>query len=160
MGITFYCFIAAQFLRGTLESGVQVTPAFLRSPKPSKRESGLVAAVLSTSVQAGPNSPGRVCTATPPLFARHSGSQGQTGRFSLTSGGRCSLCQRHRNSGIGRMRLSSLCSSALGPSKVGASASPQKAFGCQRQAKRSACPAERQVGILSKATALNTAYSR
>ena len=98
--------------------------------------------------------------AAPPLFARHSGSQGQTGRFSLTSGGRCSLCQRHRNSGIGRMRLSSLCSSALGPSKVGAGASPQKAFGCQRQAKRSACPAERQVGILSKATALNTAYSR
>ena len=98
--------------------------------------------------------------AAPPLFARHSGSQGQTGRFSLTSGGRCSLCQRHRNSGIGRMRLSSLCSSALGPSKVGAGASPQKVFVCQRQAKRSARPAERQVGILSKATALNTAYSR
>ena len=32
------------------------------------------------------------------------------------------------------------CPSALGPSKVGAGASPQKAFGCQWQAKRSACP--------------------
>ena len=32
------------------------------------------------------------------------------------------------------------CPSALGPSKVGAGASPQNAFGCQRQAKRSACP--------------------
>ena len=30
--------------------------------------------------------------------------------------------------------------SAVGPSKVGAGASPQNAFGCQRQAKRSACP--------------------
>ena len=32
------------------------------------------------------------------------------------------------------------CPSALGPQKVGAGASPQKALGCQRQAKRSACP--------------------
>lgn len=33
-----------------------------------------------------------------------------------------------------------LCPSAIGPSKVGAGASPQNAFGCQQQAKRSACP--------------------
>ena len=61
------------------------------------------------------------------------------GRFSLTSGERCSLCQRHRNSALGGMRISSLCPSALGPQKVGVGASPQKAFGCQWQAKRSAC---------------------
>ena len=35
-----------------------------------------------------------------------------------------------------------LCPSAIGPSKVGAGASPQKAFGCQWQAKRSACPTQ------------------
>ena len=51
------------------------------------------------------------------------------GRFSLTSGERCSLCQRHRNSALGGMRISSLCPSALGPQKVGVGASPQKAFG-------------------------------
>ena len=50
------------------------------------------------------------------------------GRFFLASGGRCSLCQRHRNSGIGRMRISSLCPSALEPSKAGAGASPQSAL--------------------------------
>ena len=33
-----------------------------------------------------------------------------------------------------------LCPSALGPQKVGVGASPQNAFGCQWQAKRSACP--------------------
>ena len=38
-----------------------------------------------------------------------------------------------------------LCPSAIGPSKVGAGASPQNAFGCQWQAKRSACPTRRWV---------------
>ena len=40
----------------------------------------------------------------------------------------------------GHRPVSSLCPSALGPQKVGVGASPQKAFGCQWQAKRSACP--------------------
>ena len=74
----------------------------------------------------GPTRPEGSCLwargdATPPPFARHSGSHGQTGVI-----------------------FSSLCPSALGPSKVGVGVSPQKAFGCQWQAKRSACPAERQ----------------
>ena len=56
------------------------------------------------------------------------------------------LCQRHSKiqqaaeSIAGQRPVSSLCPSALGPPKVGAGASPQNAFGCQRQAKRSACP--------------------
>ena len=78
------------------------------------------------------------------LFADTAPHTAKQGRFFLASGGRCSLCQRHRNSGIGRMRISSLCPSAFGPSKVGVGVSPQKAFGCQWQAKRSPCPAERQ----------------
>ena len=57
--MTSYCFIAAQFLRGPVESGTQVTPAFFRSAKPSKRESGLVAAVPSTSVPSWPKFAGR-----------------------------------------------------------------------------------------------------
>ena len=57
----------------------------------------------------------------PAPSAPHSGSHGQTGVI-----------------------FSSLCPSAFGPSKVGVGVSPQKAFGCQWQAKRSACPAERQ----------------
>ena len=72
-----------------------------------------------------------------PDTAAHSAKRG---RFSLTSRGRCSLCLQHRNSGLVETHISSLCPSALGPSKVGAGASPQYAFGCQRQAKRSACP--------------------
>lgn len=36
--------------------------------------------------------------------------------------------------------LFSFCPSVLGPQKVGVGASPQNAFGCRRQAKRSACP--------------------
>ena len=41
----------------------------------------------------------------------------------------------------GQRPVSSLCPSALGPPKVGAGASPKKAFGSRlRQAKRSACP--------------------
>ena len=39
----------------------------------------------------------------------------------------------------GHRPVSSLCPSALGPQKVGVGVSPQKAFGCQWQAKRSAC---------------------
>ena len=56
------------------------------------------------------------------------------------------LCQRHikiqqaAESISGQRPVSSLCPSALGPSKVAVGVSPQKAFGCQRQAKRSACP--------------------
>ena len=56
------------------------------------------------------------------------------------------LCQRHSKiqqaaeSIAGQRPVSSLCPSALGPPKVGAGATPQNAFGCQRQAKRSACP--------------------
>lgn len=55
------------------------------------------------------------------------------------------LCQRHikiqqaAESISGQRPVSSLCPSALGPSKVAVGVSPQKAFGCQRQAKRSAC---------------------
>ena len=58
----------------------------------------------------------------PAPSAPHSGSHGQTGVI-----------------------FSSLCPSALGPSKVGVGVSPQKAFGCQWQAKRSACPTRRLV---------------
>ena len=56
------------------------------------------------------------------------------------------LCQRHikiqqaAESISGQRPVSSLCPSALGPSKVAVGVSPQKAFGCQRQAKRSASP--------------------
>ena len=55
------------------------------------------------------------------------------------------LCQRHikiqqaAESMAGHRPVSSLCPSALGPQKVGVGVSPQKAFGCQWQAKRSAC---------------------
>ena len=57
--MTFYCLIAAQFLRGPVESGIQVTPAFFRSTKPSKRESGLAAAVPSTSAPSWPKFAGK-----------------------------------------------------------------------------------------------------
>ena len=60
-------------------------------------------------------------TAIPSPFAPHSGSQGQTEaallKRSMTEKKWLLLCQRHRNSGIGRMRISSLCPSALGPQK-------------------------------------------
>lgn len=59
--------------------------------------------------------------ASPSLLARHNGSPGQTGaellKGSMTEKKWLLLCQRHRNSGIGRMRLSSLCPLALGPKK-------------------------------------------
>lgn len=64
----------------------------------------------------------------------------------MTEGKWLLLCQRHSKiqqaaeSIAGQRPVSSLCPSALGPPKVGAGASPQNAFGCQRQAKRSACP--------------------
>ena len=59
--------------------------------------------------------------ASPSLLALHNGSPGQTGtellKGSMTEKKWLLLCQRHRNSGIGRMRLSSLCPLALGPKK-------------------------------------------
>ena len=62
---------------------------------------------------------GRGCHPAP--FARHNGSPGQTGaellKGSMTEKKWLLLCQRHRNSGIGRMRISSLCPSALRPKK-------------------------------------------
>ena len=83
--------------------------------------------------------------AAPAPFAPHSGSQGQTGaellKRSMTEKKWLLLCQRHRNSGIGRMRISSLCPSALGPQKWARAS----ARNCGRRiARRDACPAERQ----------------
>ena len=67
--------------------------------------------------------------ASPSLLARHNGSPGQTGaellKGSMTEKKWLLLCQRHRNSGIGRMRISSLCPSALGPPKVGPGFCPE-----------------------------------
>mgnify|MGYP001751986978 CR=1 FL=1 len=65
---------------------------------------------------------------------------------SMTEGKWLLLCQRHSKiqqaaeSIAGQRPVSSLCPSAFGPQKVGVGASPQKAFGCLWQAKRSACP--------------------
>lgn len=96
MGMTSYCFIAAQFLRDPLKSGVQVTPAFLRSTKPSKRESGLVAAAPSTSVQAGPNSSGGVYGPPRPYSPDTAAHRGRiTGDF-MTEKNNSSLLQHRK----------------------------------------------------------------
>ena len=76
----------------------------------------------------------------------------------MTEGKWLLLCQRHSKiqqaaeSIAGQRPVSSLCPSALGPPKVGAGASPQNAFGCQRQAKRSACPTRGWVKPVSPPT--------
>ena len=92
--------------------------------------------------------------ATPAPFARHSGSHGQTGaellEGSMTEKKWLFLCQWHikiqqaaESPWPCNARFLSLL---FGPraAKVGVGVSPQNAFGCQWQAKRSACPAERQ----------------
>ena len=75
------------------------------------------------------------------------------GRFFLASGGRCSLCQRHRNSGIGQMRISSLCPSASWPPKVGPGFRPELRLAYSR----TRCLPCRKAGNLHPDT-MQTAY--
>ena len=145
MGMTSYCFIAAQFLRDPLKSGVQVTPAFLRSTKPSKRESGLVAAAPSTSVQAGPNSSGGVYGPPRPYSPDTAAHRGRiTGDF-MTEKNNSSLLQHRKTqqaaeSMTGQRPVSFPALRPLAAKWVRASAR-----NCVRRiAGRDACPAERQ----------------
>ena len=156
MGMTFYCFIAAQFLRGPVESGTQVTPAFFRSAKPSKRESGQGATVPSTSVPSWPKFAGRGVVYRMPHPAPIRPTQRPTGQTELESLGD-SMTEENNSSLLQHRKTRQVAESMTGQRPVSFSALRlliakrvrASARNCGRRiAGRDACPTRRWAKIL------------